>query len=156
MTGKPGLDKILYLGGIVLTLASAALVYYSHNLLTPQRLDPSESFAQMARGEKNEASVAKVSLEEISVNLYSRKTRLRFLDLKADVSVYEDNTQQRVKDITPLIRDQIIDVAGNMSAEELNTVTGKILFESKIKKRLNEILGGRVIKRIYFSKFIVQ
>jgi flagellar FliL protein len=43
-----------------------------------------------------------------------------------------------------------------MKASELNSITGKILLESRIKKRLNSILGAPIIKRIYFSKFIIQ
>ena len=110
----------------------------------------------MADGLVSDLNIPKVSLEEISVNLYSRKTRLRFLNIKLDLELFQNGMQEKLKDLTPVINDQLIDIAGNMKASELNSITGKILLESRIKKRLNSLLGAPIIKRIYFSKFIIQ
>ena len=156
MTGKPSIDKIIFTVAAVVALASAGLVYYSHNMIQKVKTNESAEFSQMADGLVSDLNIPKVSLEEISVNLYSRKTRLRFLNIKLDLELFQNGMQEKLKDLTPVINDQLIDIAGNMKAGELNSITGKILLESRIKKRLNNILGAPIIKRIYFSKFIIQ
>lgn len=156
MTGKPAIDKIVFLTAAIIALASAGIVYYSHNMIEKVRTNESQEFSSMADGLVGDLNIPKVSLEEISVNLYSRKTRLRFLNTKLDLELFQNGMQDKLKDLTPIINDQLIDIAGNMKASELNSITGKILLESRIKKRLNNILGAPVIKRIYFSKFIIQ
>ena len=156
MTGKPSIDKILFITATVVALASAGLVYYSHNMIQKVKTNESAEFSQMADGLVSDLNIPKVSLEEISVNLYSRKTRLRFLNIKLDLELFQNGMQEKLKDLTPVINDQLIDIAGNMKASELNSITGKILLESRIKKRLNSLLGAPIIKRIYFSKFIIQ
>lgn len=156
MTGNSKIDKIIFLIALLVALASAGLVYYSHNMISAVKTDETKEFTSMANDLVNGLNTPKVSLEEISINLYSRKTKLRFLNIKMDLELFEDGMQDKVKDLTPMVNDQLIDVAGNMRASELNSITGKILLESRIKKRLNKLLGANVIKKIYFSKFIIQ
>lgn len=156
MTGNSKIDKIIFFLAALIALASAALVYYAHNMIEKPKTDESAEFSSMATNLVNNLNIPRVSLEEISINLYSRKTRLRFLNIKIDLELFEDGMQEKVKALTPIVNDQLIDIAGNMKASELNSVTGKILLESRIKKRLNKLLGANTIKRIYFSKFIIQ
>lgn len=156
MTGKASIDKIIFALSLVVTLASGGLVYYAHNMIKREPINPSKEFNDMATSQISSINVQKVSLNEMSVNLYSRKTRLRFLNLKMDLELFKDGMQEQIKTLTPIINDQLIDVAGNMKASELNSITGKILLESRIKKRLNKTLGANIIKKIYFSKFIIQ
>lgn len=156
MTGNSKIDKIIFLIALIAALASAGLVYYSHNMIDAVKTDESKEFNSMAKDLVNGLNTPKISLEEISINLYSRKTKLRFLNIKMDLELYEDGMQEKIKGLTPIVNDQLIDVAGNMSASELNSITGKILLESRIKKRLNKLLGANIIKKIYFSKFIIQ
>lgn len=156
MTGNSKIDKIIFLLASIIALASAALVFYSHNMIEKPQTDESAEFNSMAKELVTNLNIPKVSLEEISINLYSRKTRLRFLNIKMDLELFENGMQEKLKGLTPIVNDQLIDIAGNMKAAELNSVTGKILLESRIKKRLNKLLGANIIKKIYFSKFIIQ
>jgi flagellar basal body-associated protein FliL len=44
-----------------------------------------------------------------------------------------------------------------LDPDDLDSVTGKILLENKIKKQVNAKLGEPpVVKQIYFSGFVVQ
>jgi flagellar protein FliL len=90
------------------------------------------------------------------VNLYSRESRLRFLDVEINVEVYQDGMQTQVQNIKPILFDTLIDIAGNTKPEDLNSVTGKILLESRLKTKVNELINKKLIKQIYFSKFIIQ
>ena len=60
-----------------------------------------------------------------------------------------------------ILRDEIITLAGSMYPNELNTVSGKLVFEEKIKQRFNDALASatnkkKTIRKIYFTKFVVQ
>jgi flagellar FliL protein len=50
----------------------------------------------------------------------------------------------------------VIQVAAQMEASDLDSMTGKMTFEGRVKKMVNEKLGQPVIKQIYFSTFVVQ
>jgi flagellar basal body-associated protein FliL len=43
-----------------------------------------------------------------------------------------------------------------MSPSDVDSMTGKITFESRVKKAVNEKLGQPIVKQIYFSSFVVQ
>ncbi|MEC8623527.1 MAG: flagellar basal body-associated FliL family protein, partial [Bdellovibrionota bacterium] len=55
-----------------------------------------------------------------------------------------------------IVRDTFLDIAGEMSPEELNSLTGKLLLESRIKNRLNKDMGSKIVQELYFTKFVVQ
>jgi flagellar FliL protein len=55
-----------------------------------------------------------------------------------------------------MFKDVLIEVASHLEPDELDTLSGKILLENKIKKQVNTKLGKPVVKQIYFSGFVVQ
>ena len=155
MTGNPTLDKVLLgINGVVVLLATG-LIIYSHSLTKPAT-DTGTQFGQMIEGSIYDNSIAPVSMKEAVVNLYSREKRLRFLNLKMDIGIYSEEDRGLVEKLKPVILDTLIDIAGHLPPKELNSVTGKILFESRVKTKINNYAGKKVIKKIYFSKFIIQ
>ena len=55
-----------------------------------------------------------------------------------------------------IVRDSFLDIAGEMKPDELNSLTGKILLENRIKQRLNQAAGKKIVQELYFTKFVVQ
>jgi flagellar FliL protein len=156
MTLKPKLDKIvLALNGLIVA-AAVGLVWYSHNIVSPPLTDSQKQFSNLIDSSVSDFKRTPVTFKEIVVNLYSRQRRLRFLNLTMNIEVYDDGQEEIVKTYKPFINDRLIDIAGNMKPDEVNSVTGRILLESRIKKNFNQAVGAKVIKKIYFSKFIVQ
>jgi len=97
------------------------------------------------------------SIDKLVVNLRSYYgQRLRFLDLSLHIIPFDPAQLGIIETNIALIHDSIIDVSGHMQPDELNSVAGKILFESRVKKTVNERLGEPIIKEILFSKFVVQ
>ncbi len=155
MTGNPSIDKIILgLNGIVVS-AAVALIFYSANLKAPPA-NPEAEFTQMTRNSMVELDKSSVKFPEMIINLYSRQARLRFLNFKMDIEVFDDGQQAVIADYKSRIADTIIDIIGNMKPKELNSITGRILLESRIKKRVNGFIGQPTIKKIYFSKYIIQ
>jgi flagellar FliL protein len=156
MTGNSTFDKIILGLNALIVGAAVGLIWYSHNVLSPPATDSQKQFSDLIDTSVSDFKRTPVTFKEIVVNLYSRQRRLRFLNLTMNIEVYDDGQEEIVKTYKPFINDRLIDIAGNMKPEEVNSVTGRILLESRIKKNFNEAVGSKVIKKIYFSKFIVQ
>lgn len=95
-------------------------------------------------------------LDKLTVNLKSRRNKLRYLDAVIHLVPFKSKDNEKLEQIKSQIHDVIIDVSGKMEPEEINSVLGKILYEDRIKKGVNGLLGKDAIKDIYFSKFTVQ
>ena len=73
-----------------------------------------------------------------------------------DLIPFKEKHLSKLEDNKAYIRDAIIDIASNMSASELASLSGKILLEERIKKQINTKLRKQIIKEIYFSNFVIQ
>ena len=156
MTGNLKLDKMLVLVFMLLSLGGAGLVIYSHTMIEKKRTDEIDEFRQMKSDAQSTTEVTAVKMKKLTINLYSRKSRLRFLDVELNIVPFAEEQKSTIKDSEPLIADSVITVAGNMSPSELNSTTGKILLESRIRKRVNHALNGQIIRKIFFSVYVVQ
>lgn len=156
MTGNPAVDKIILgLNGVVV-IAATSLIIYSHMFIKAPSTDGPSEFGNMIENSVGDLQKPPVVLDEIVVNLYSRETRLRFLDTQLNLVLFNEKDREFVMMLKPRIFDHLIDIAGNMKPEELNSITGRILLETRIKKRVNEFAQKPLIKKILFSKFIIQ
>ena len=155
MTGNSALDKILLGINSLVVAAAVGLVYYSHTIVAPPT-DSQGQYSDLVNSSVNDYKRPPIVFKEMVVNLYSKQRRLRFLNLTMNIEVYEQEQEELVKTYKPFINDRLIDIAGNMKPEDVNSVTGRILLESRVKKHFNQAIGKKVIKKIYFSKFIIQ
>ena len=149
-------QKVLILLNLVIALAGAGLVFYSHNMIKPE---PTNQVAE-AEAMKNNA-IANVQLQPVPikkfvVNLHSRSSRLRYLDLEMNILTFHEDQKEIIKANEHIFKDIVIEIASHLEPDELDTVTGKILLENKIKKQVNAKLGQPVVKQIFFSGFVVQ
>jgi len=150
-------QKILIILNLVVVLAGAGLVYYSHNIVKPE---PTDEAAQ-AEALKNDAVASTltqpVPIKKFVVNLHSRSSRLRYLDLEMNILTFEEEQKQIIKGNEHIFKDVVIEIAAQLEPDDLDSVTGKILLENKIKKQVNAKLGNPpVVKQIFFSGFVVQ
>jgi flagellar FliL protein len=156
MTGNRSLDKILLAINALIVLGAVGTIWYSHNMINPPATDSQGQFTDMVNGSLSDFNRQPIVFKEMVVNLYSRQRRLRFLNLTMNIEVYDADQEEIVKTYKPFINDRLIDITGNMKPQDINSVTGRILLESRIKNQFNRALGRKIIKKIYFSKFIVQ
>jgi flagellar protein FliL len=156
MTGNPLIDKVLLgLNGLV-ALAAAGLVVYSHTSVKPLPTDQAAEEKSLEAGALAESQISPINFKKIVVNIHSAGTRLRFLELEMGVLPFAESQKDAIKSVEYLFQNALIEIAATMTPEELGAVTGKILLESRVKKKVNESLGAPLIRQIYFSKFIVQ
>jgi flagellar FliL protein len=156
MTGNPSIDKIILgLNGLVV-IAAAGLVFFAHNMIEKPMTDRASEFGNMIEGSMIELQKPPVTLDEIVVNLYSREVRLRFLNTQMNLVIFQEQDRELAMTLKPYIFDALIDIAGNMKPKELNSITGRILLETRVKNAVNKLAKKPVIKKILFSKFIIQ
>jgi flagellar FliL protein len=92
----------------------------------------------------------------MTINLASEQTRLRFLDVEVHLLPFQEEGLKVLEQHKTKMFDIIIEVAGTLSPDELNSVSGKILLENRLKKKINEYLKNQVVREIFFSTFVVQ
>lgn len=150
------IQKILILLNLVVVLAGAGLVYYAHNMIKPEPTNIATEVENLKAGAIEQASVQAVPFKKFVVNLFSRSTRLRYLDVEMNIVPFYENQKELIKSSENLIKDIVIEVAAQLEPDDLDSLSGKILLENKIKKQVNAKLGQPVVKQIFFSGFVVQ
>ncbi len=156
MTGTPLFDKILLgLNGLV-ALAAAGIVYYSHFMIKPPPTNITTEEQALYDKAQSESQVSAYTISSKPVNLYHEGSRLRHLSTELSIIPFKESDKEILKTHEYIVKNALIEVAAHMSPEEVSTLTGKLLLESRIKKYVNESLGAPVIKKIYFGKFTVQ
>jgi flagellar protein FliL len=149
-------QKILLIVNLVVVLGGAGLVYYSHTMLRPDPTNQSAEAENLKSNALAQSQVKSVPMKKFVVNLHSRETRLRYLDVEMNILPFHSDQGPLIKANEHLLKDVLIEVASHLAPEELDTLSGKILLENKIKKQVNAKLGQPVVKQIYFSGFVVQ
>lgn len=156
MTGNKTVDKVLL---ILMFLASAgALGTFVYTEMIYKRPLPKDDveLAKLKEDTKGISTPESYKLDKLTVNLTSRNRRLRFLDVQIHLVVFKSSDISKLEEIKPIINDIIIDVAAGMEPDELNSIAGKLIFENRIKKNINEHFKKAVVKELFYTKFVVQ
>jgi len=156
MTGKPLIDNILIAVTLVVSIATAGLFVYSEMLWKRSLPSDEEEVKQLLFLQKKTEAKVTVELDKIIVNLNNTRGRLRFLDVVIHLVPLKMRFLKKLEEKRFLINDAVIDVASSMKPNELNSVAGKILLESRIKKAINNRIGISYVKEVLFSRFVVQ
>ncbi len=87
------------------------------------------------------------------VNL-SDPTGKRYLRLGMEVEVNRD-VSNVIKSQSAKIRDAVIILLAGKTYADISSAEGKILLKAEVAARLNQILGGSYVVRVYFTDFVV-
>lgn len=151
------LQKILIIVNMVVVLAAAGVVFYSHTMIRPEPTDQAAEAEALKTNAAATTQLQPVPIKKFVVNLYSKSSRLRYLDLEMNVLTFTEEQKQIVKANEHIFKDVVVEITSHLNPEDLESVTGKMLLESRIKKAVNAKLGEPpVVKQIYFSGFVVQ
>lgn len=122
--------------------------------------DPESATASKQESEAT-ATVAKgaigpmVEIEPFIINILDDEgTRY----LKAAITLETDNdpVAEEIAQRMPQIRDAILLLVGNKTFSELADLQGKLQLRSELRERLNKLLSGGRVQKIYFTEFVVQ
>lgn len=177
---KSRLKKIIIIVLILLiTLACAgAGAYWWFMLRTPAPADgapaPAAAAAGASKSQNGGAAPAKgegsprierqsdlprsgglvLPLPEFTVNLTDPAGK-RYLKLGMEVEVNAD-VSKSLQAQAPKVRDAVIMLLAGKSYADIASPEGKVLLKAEVASRLNQILGGPYVVRVYFTEFVVQ
>jgi flagellar protein FliL len=157
MTGNPLVDKIVLGLNALVSFALAGLMYY-YSAIHQKPLPGDQAMTEVMKKDIEEKSMTFSALEVSGtiVNLRSRTSRLRFLDIDMQLVPSPPFTVEELKTHLVVIRDIVINVASQMTDEELSTVSGKILLEGRIKKETELYFKRPSLEKIIFTKYVIQ
>jgi len=81
---------------------------------------------------------------------------MRWLEVEMHLVLFEAADLELMKANLPVVQDRIIDITSKMGPDELNSLSGKILLEDRLKREINKAMKQPVVKNIFFASFIVQ
>jgi flagellar FliL protein len=156
MTGKPLFDKILVGLNLATLLGGLGLFVYTNMIYKRPLPDEAAELEDLKNSAKKGTEVPPLKLDKMTINLHSETARLRFLDIEAHLLPFKEDEVKILETKKTEILDAIMEVASNMSPEDLNSISGKILLENRLKNRINNLLGDQIVREIFFSSFVVQ
>ncbi len=156
MTGSKKGDIILGALSILISFGSVGTIFYAQNFLKPEPFSEEKEVNDLISQAKNINNTTVYNLKPMTINLYSENTRLRYIDLEISILPHLDRQTDRIKKYETLIVDTIINEIGRKTPDELNSISGRIILESKLKSEINKIAKQNVTKELYFTKFVIQ
>lgn len=156
MTGKKLIDIILIGLMLLATLATAGVFVYTQFFYERPLPDPAVERAKMHEQAKEQLFPNSYKIDKLTINLPARSSRLRYLDMQAYLVPFTSEATESFDQHKAAIQDIVIDVASSIDPDELATVSGKILFENRIKKRVNALFPQPLVKKVQFTDFVIQ
>ncbi len=149
--------NMIIFGGIavlVLAIIGGGFFMLWHKLSTLGNVKPEGEAAKTS--EKSQNSIGPLfALETFIVNLSDQggKRYLRItMTLELEDPKYTDELNKRL----PQIRDCILTILPTRKVDDLQTIEGKNSLREEIIGKLNTLLGKQIVKRIYFTDFVIQ
>jgi flagellar protein FliL len=156
LTGKKVIDRMVITASLLATLATAAVFLYTEIIYQKQLPQNKTEFNNFIQNQKQTAAPSSVKLKNIIVNLKSRTSRLRFLDVEIHLIPFSVRYEESINQNLNVIYDTIIDMTSGQDPDYLNTVMGKEKLSSELRSAINELLRKNIIKEILFTKFIIM
>lgn len=160
MTGKKSLDMILLGLMTLVNLGIIGLFYYTEKSYKKPPIDESkEKEAFFKSHETVKAIPTLFKIDKMTVSLIPKdeqNRRMHYLELETHLVLLKSEYKETLKPYASIILDKIITITSKMGVEELNTLTGKIILEDRLRKEINQSFGKPVVKSIFFSRYTVQ
>lgn len=153
------IQKILIALCLVFSLASTGVFIYTQVLFKKPLPNDAKEFELMKEESKKPvAPVEGYKIKRIMINLEQEtgKEKMRFLNLEALLIPFKEDGAGILDENQAIVYDTFMTVASKMDPNELNTISGKILLENRLRKTINERLHEEVVREILFQHFMIQ
>lgn len=148
---------------LILLLLLGGVGFAVWKIVLPMVLEPSSSptapaadeAPQPADEETPTLSNIVVPLPTFMVNLADPLGR-RYIKLTIEVEVNSDQAAAELQNSTAKVRDAINLLLSSKSYADLAPAENKIMLKNEIVERLNQILGGPKVARVYFVDMVIQ
>ena len=140
--------KLIIIATLVLFIGAVGILAYNKSIKNTEA---------RAVTQKAEKVGIVCPLKSFVVNLLDKRgLGKRYLKVTLEVEVAKEEDRQLIDRSKPKIRDSILLLLSNQELNEINTIEGKIALKQDLLFKMKQILGEGVVRRIYFTEFIVQ
>ncbi len=154
------IQKILVAVCLVFSLASTGIFVYTQVIFKKPVPDDAKEFEKMKADEKKPMAeaVEPYRMKRMTVNIEQEngKDKMRFLNMELLMIPFKNDGAKVLEDNQAIVNDTIITISSKMDPNELNTISGKILLENRLRKTINERLNEEVVREILFQHFVIQ
>jgi len=142
---KPKL-KLIIIGVIVLLLGAGGFFGYSKYKKANEK-----------DTEKEEQVSIIIPLRSFVVNLFDKKgIGKRYLKISMELEVAKEEDKLKIDNHIPQLRDTVLILLSSQTLKDINTMEGKLELKHEILLRMNQMLGNKTVRRIFFTEFVVQ
>ena len=121
-------------------------------------------YSKYNKGKEDKAETKKTDkvsivypLNSFVVNLLDKQgVGKRYLKITMQLEVGKEEDKLLIGNHNAQIRDTILLLLSSQSLKEINTMEGKLELKQTLLSRMNQILGDGIVRRIYFTEFVVQ
>ena len=107
--------------------------------------------------DKAEKASIVLPLNSFVVNLMDKRgVGKRYLKITMELEVNKEEDKLLVENHNAQLRDTVLLLLSSQSLNEINTMEGKLELKQNLLSRMSQILGDGVVRRIYFTEFVVQ
>ncbi len=96
-----------------------------------------------------------VPMDALTVNL-ADEGESRYLHVKIEFSVEGKVHEATFNNFVAPIKDMIITTLSSKKIADIRTQQGKFALKQEIAYRINKLIGDTIVKKIYFSDFVIQ
>ncbi|MBQ4133325.1 MAG: flagellar basal body-associated FliL family protein [Desulfovibrionaceae bacterium] len=146
---------------LILLVLLGGIGFAVWKFLLPMVLD-SDSSAEPQAVEQAQSAEEAASLENVVVPLPTFMVNLsdplgrRYIKLTVEVEVNSEQAAEELLNSTAKVRDAINLLLSSKSYADLAPAENKIMLKNEIVERLNQILGGPKVARVYFAEIVIQ
>jgi flagellar FliL protein len=138
--------KLIIIGVLVLLLGVGGFIGYSKYKKSNEN-----------KVKKEEQMSIVLPLKSFVVNLFDKRgIGKRYLKISMELEVGKEEDKLKIDNHIPQLRDTVLILLSSQTLNEINTMEGKLELKNAIVLRMNQILGNKTVRRIYFTEFVVQ
>ncbi len=142
--------KLIIIGVIVLLLGAGGFFGYSKYKKANEKGNEKDT-------EKEEQVSIIIPLKSFVVNLFDKKgIGKRYLKISMEIEVGKEEDELKIDNNIPQLRDTVLILLSSQTLKDINTMEGKLELKHAILLRMNQILGNKTVRRIFFTEFVVQ
>ena len=94
--------------------------------------------------------------EELVLNLSSSKNKRNYLKIKINFELRTQDDEEIFNQYQAVIFDTVLSITSSKTRQDLMSIGGKESLKEELKEELNLKLPSKIIKNIYFRKFVIQ
>jgi len=147
-TPKKSKLKLIIIAVVVMLIGAGGIYGYSKY---------NKGKEEKAETKTTEKTSIVIPLNSFVVNLMDKQgVGKRYLKITMQLEVRKEEDKLLIENYNAQIRDTSLLLLSSQSLKEINTMEGKLELKQNLLSRMNQILGDGVVRRIYFTEFVVQ